>query len=94
VLIAAVAAAFVLLPAGTATACDPLDPSACLYLWPNAQFTRADLSSPTGKRLALRDEWMPRNREGKPVSAARQKSEFLRTDGAVIDVCGGAPCVP
>ena len=26
--------------------------------------------------------------------ARRQKSEFLRADGAVIDVCGGTPCVP
>jgi hypothetical protein len=26
--------------------------------------------------------------------ARTQKSEFLRTDGAVVDVCGGAPCVP
>jgi hypothetical protein len=70
VLIAAVAAAFVLVPAGSAFACDPLDPSACLYPWPNDHFTRADPTSPTGKRLALRDEWMPRNRLGKPVSAA------------------------
>jgi hypothetical protein len=70
VLIAAVAAAFVSLPAGAAVACDPLDPSACLYPWPNDQFTRVDPTSPTGKRLALRDEWMPKNREGKPVSAA------------------------
>ena len=26
--------------------------------------------------------------------ARRQKPEFLRADGAVIDVCGGSPCVP
>ena len=51
VLIAAVAAAFVLLPAGGALDCDPLDPSACLYPWPNDHFTRADPASPTGKRL-------------------------------------------
>jgi hypothetical protein len=70
VLIAAVGAAFVLLPAGAAVACDPLDPAACLYPWPNDHFTRADPTSPTGKRLALRDDWMPRNRLGKPVSAA------------------------
>ncbi|MGH2967628.1 MAG: hypothetical protein ACRDK0_00990, partial [Solirubrobacteraceae bacterium] len=30
----------------------------------------ADGSSPTSRRLALRDEWMPRNRAGKPVAAA------------------------
>jgi hypothetical protein len=27
-------------------------------------------------------------------AARRQKSEFLRTGGAVVDVCDGAPCVP
>jgi hypothetical protein len=32
----------------------------------------------------------PRN---SPI-ARRQKSAFLRVDGSVIDVCGGAPCVP
>ena len=70
VLIAAIAAAFAVLPAGTAFACDPLDPSACLYPWPNDHFTRADPASPTGKRLALRDDWMPKNRLAKPVSSA------------------------
>jgi hypothetical protein len=70
VLIGAVVAAFAVLPAGGALACDPLDPSACLYPWPNDHFTRADATSPTGKRLALRDDWMPRNRLGKPVSSA------------------------
>jgi len=70
VLIGAVVAAFLSLPVGGALACDPLDPSACLYPWPNDHFTRADPTSPTGKRLALRDDWMPRNRLGKPVTAA------------------------
>jgi hypothetical protein len=27
-------------------------------------------------------------------AARLQKSEFLRSGGDVIDVCGGAPCVP
>jgi hypothetical protein len=70
VLIGAVVAAFAVLPVGAAVACDPLDPVACLYPWPNDHFTTADGSSPTGRRLALRDDWMPRNRLGKPVSAA------------------------
>jgi len=26
------------------------------------------------------------------VSGRLQRSEFLRSDGAVIDVCGGSPC--
>ena len=25
-------------------------------------------------------------------AARRQKSEFLKVDGAVVDVCGGGPC--
>jgi hypothetical protein len=33
VLIGGIVAAFAVLPAG-AVACDPLDPSACLYPWP------------------------------------------------------------
>jgi hypothetical protein len=70
VLIGAVVAAFVMLPTGAAFACDPLDPAACLYPWPNDHFTTADASSPTGRRLALKDDWMPKNRLGKPVSAA------------------------
>ena len=70
VLTVAIAAAFVLLQAGAALACDPLDPSACLYPWPNDHFTQADSTSPTGKRLALQDDWMPKNRFGKPISAA------------------------
>ena len=41
-----------------------------MYPWPNDHFTTPDATSPTGKRLALRDDWMPRNRLGKPVSAA------------------------
>ena len=69
-LIGAVIAAFFALPVGGALACDPLDPSACLYPWPNDHFTTPDASSPTGKRLAFRDDWMPRNRLGKPVSSA------------------------
>ena len=55
------------MPGGVALACDPLDPSACMYPWPNDHFTTPDASSPTGKRLAFRDDWMPRNRLGKPV---------------------------
>jgi hypothetical protein len=27
-------------------------------------------------------------------AARRQKSEFLRTGGTLIDVCAGLPCVP
>ncbi|HMJ95110.1 MAG TPA: hypothetical protein VK486_04615 [Thermoleophilaceae bacterium] len=73
-----------MLPAGAAFACDPLDPSACLYPWPNDQFTTADASSPTGRRLALRDDWMPRNRLGKPISAAPYNSSDGFSPGNMI----------
>lgn len=52
------ATAVLLLVTGPAAAaprpsCDPLDRAACLLPWPNDLFTRADASSPTGRRLAL-----------------------------------------
>jgi hypothetical protein len=74
VLIAAAVCALALPPLAGAQqqppGCDPLDPAVCLYPWPNDHFTVADPSTATGRRLALRDELMPRNRLGKPVSAA------------------------
>jgi hypothetical protein len=36
--------------------CDPLDPSHCLYPFPNDHFTVADPATPTGKMLHMRDE--------------------------------------
>src|SRR4051794_9141346 len=47
--------------------CDPLDPKVCLLPWPNDRFTVADPSAPTGRRIALQLDAMPRNRAGLPI---------------------------
>jgi hypothetical protein len=54
-------------PAPNSTGCDPIDPSVCLYPWPDDAFTDADSSTPTGRRLALRLQDMPANVAGKPI---------------------------
>ena len=50
---AVVVAGFALPAAAQASSCDPIDPSACLYPWPNDYFTKPDPSTATGKRLDL-----------------------------------------
>jgi hypothetical protein len=55
----------------SADRCDPLDPSYCLYPFPNDHFTAADPSTPTGRRVALHADSLPRNVGDKPVSAAK-----------------------
>jgi hypothetical protein len=50
--------------------CDPIDPSHCLLPWPNDDFR-------DGGRLALRDSMMPRNKAGRPISAA----DYNRSNG-------------
>lgn len=35
----------------------------------------------------------PHSRPRATPAAQQQKSEFLKRDGAVVDTCGGAPCV-
>jgi len=57
--------------------CDFLDPSVCLYPFPNDHFTREDPDSATGRRLALDLLSMPRNRVGKPIDP----SDHNRADG-------------
>ncbi len=57
--------------------CDFLDPSLCLYPFPNDHFTRPDPATPTGKRLALSAESVPKNRAGKPIDPTDQN----RADG-------------
>ena len=47
--------------------CDPLDPTRCLYPYPNDYFTLADASTPTGRRLHLASASMPANFANKPV---------------------------
>ena len=73
------ALALMLAPAASeaATQCDPLDPAVCLQPFPNDFFTEADASTETGRRIAFRDELMPKNRAGKPISAA----DFNHSDG-------------
>jgi hypothetical protein len=41
--------------------CDPLDPSYCLYPFPNDHFTIADPTTPTGRRVHLQAASMPHN---------------------------------
>ncbi|HEU4979088.1 MAG TPA: hypothetical protein VFT42_09365 [Solirubrobacteraceae bacterium] len=69
----------VLLPAANAHAsgCDPIDPSECLYPWPNDHFTRHDARTDTGRRLALTLGEMPKNAAGKPIDP----SAYDRNDG-------------
>jgi hypothetical protein len=57
--------------------CDPLDPSVCLFPFPSDHWTEADAGTPTGRRVALPVEAMPRNVAGKPVDP----TEWNRNDG-------------
>jgi hypothetical protein len=62
--------------ARSATSCDPVDPAVCLQPFPNDAFTERAPTA-TGRRLALRNALMPRNREGKPIEA----SDYNHSDG-------------
>jgi hypothetical protein len=64
-------------PASAAARCDPLDPSLCLYPWPNDAFTKPDRSTPTGLRLDLPRAAMPKNIAG----VAIDPTEINRNDG-------------
>jgi hypothetical protein len=79
VLFVAVLVCFAVVPTGVASAgsCDPADPSVCLYPWPNDRFTRADPTTDTGRRLALRLDQMPANAAGVPIDP----TQFNRNDG-------------
>ena len=57
--------------------CDFLDPSVCLYPFPNDHFTVADAATATGRRLNLNLQSMPRNRAQKPIDPTDQN----RADG-------------
>jgi hypothetical protein len=63
--------------AAPAAACDDLDPSVCLYPWPNDRFTKPDPATGTGRRLDLQLDQMPRNAAGKPIDP----TEINRNDG-------------
>jgi hypothetical protein len=72
VLLAALAAALLgtAAPAAAADGCDPLDPSRCLYPWPNDHFRKHG-------RLALTEAMMPANAAGKPI----EPSDYNLADG-------------
>jgi hypothetical protein len=72
------------LPVSTNAGCDPLDPSLCLFPFPNDLFTVADPSTATGRRVNFSPLAMPRSGtevteggEGKPVDP----TEWNRNDG-------------
>jgi hypothetical protein len=56
--------------------CDPLDPAVCLQPWPSNYHTRP-ASTPTGLRLDLPLEAMPKNAGGKPID----QTDMNRADG-------------
>src|SRR3954451_3014970 len=64
-------------PAAAQASCDDLDPSACLLPFPNDSFTRADPSTPTGRRVDFSLLDMPRNVAGKPIDP----TDWNRADG-------------
>ncbi|HEY7595439.1 MAG TPA: hypothetical protein VH969_19970 [Actinophytocola sp.] len=66
-------------PAARAPAppCDPIVAADCLLPFPNDYFTVPDRSTPTGRRVNLTPEMMPRNTSGVPIDPA----EWNRNDG-------------
>ncbi len=66
---AAVVALVAAAPAGAA-GCDPIDPSRCLYPWPNNHFR-------SGGHLALSPSMMPTNASGTPI----EPSDYNWSDG-------------
>jgi hypothetical protein len=57
--------------------CDILDPRACLLPFPNDQFTTADATTGTGRRLSIMRASMPANAGGTAIDPA----EINRNDG-------------
>ena len=65
-------------PVQEAMGCDPLDPSLCLFPFPNDAFTVADDATDTGRRIAFDLAAMPRN--GTDVTAGEVGGEGKPTD--------------
>jgi hypothetical protein len=57
--------------------CDPLDPSVCLYPFPNDFFTIVDPTTDTGRRVNFSITAMPMNQGGKPIDP----TDYNRNDG-------------
>src|SRR4051794_15231611 len=64
-------------PAAAQAKCDGLDPSACMLPFPNDSFTKADPSTPTGRRVNFSLLDMPTNKAGKPIDP----TDWNRADG-------------
>ena len=65
------------IPTDNADRCDFIDPAVCLQPWPNDYFTVADGSTDTGRRLALNQQSMPKNKNGLSID----NTDYLRADG-------------
>jgi hypothetical protein len=79
------------LPSGTASTaerCDFLDPSYCLFPFPNDYFTVADGSTDTGRRVNLQRASMPRSRIvlDKPIDPAEWNRNDGFSPGAMIEL--------
>ena len=57
--------------------CDPLDPRMCMLPFPNDLYTVPDPTTATGRRVSIKREWLPANKDG--VRANPQ--ELNRNDG-------------
>lgn len=57
--------------------CDFLEPSYCMFPWPNDFYTKADASTDTGRRIDLNLLGMPKNIAGLPL----RPGEWNRNDG-------------
>jgi hypothetical protein len=57
--------------------CDGTDPRTCLLPFPNDAYTVPDTTTATGRRIAFKPEWMPRNTSGTPIDPR----EWNRNDG-------------
>ncbi|MEA2461835.1 MAG: hypothetical protein QOH90_2012 [Actinomycetota bacterium] len=64
-------------PTTLAAGCDPIDPSRCLFPFPNNYFTAPDASTDTGVRVDISPLATPRNVAGKPIDP----TEWNRNDG-------------
>jgi len=74
--------------AGTADRCDFLDPSYCLFPFPNDYFTVEDSTSDTGRRVNLQRASMPKSRIvlDKPIDPAEWNRNDGFSPGAMIEL--------